>query len=196
MSFLNSIIKTFVGDKTKKDLALIHPTVSKINEHFNSFESISNDELREKTAIFKNTIQNNLKENTNGINEIESQIENTPDLDQKELLYQKIDGLSLEGEKIIASTLEEILPEAFAVVKETARRFVNNTQIEVTASEFDRAISQDNSYVNLKGDKAIWSNSWDAAGKPIVWDMVHYDVQLIGGIALHQGKIAEMHTSV
>ena len=194
MSFLNSIIKTFVGDKTKKDLALIHPIVSKINEHFNSFESISNDELREKTAIFKNTIQNNLKENTNGINEIKSQIENTPDLDQKELLYQKIDGLSLEGEEIIASTLEEILPEAFAVVKETARRFVNNTQIEVTASEFDRAISQDNSYVNLKGDKAIWSNSWDAAGKPIVWDMVHYDVQLIGGIALHQGKIAEMHT--
>lgn len=194
MSFLNSIIKTFVGDKTKKDLALIHPIVSKINEHFNSFESISNDELREKTAIFKNTIKNNLKENTTQINEIKSQIENTPDLDQKELLYQKIDGLSLEGEKIIARTLEEILPEAFAVVKETARRFVNNTQIEVTASEFDRAISQDNSYVNLKGDKAIWSNSWDAAGKPIVWDMVHYDVQLIGGIALHQGKIAEMHT--
>ena len=194
MSFLNSIIKTFVGDKTKKDLALIHPIVSKINEHFNSFESISNDELREKTAIFKNTIQKNLNENINGINEIKSQIENTPDIDQKELLYQKIDGLSLEGEKIIASTLEEILPEAFAVVKETARRFVNNTQIEVTASEFDRAISQDNSYVNLKGDQAIWSNSWDAAGKPIVWDMVHYDVQLIGGIALHQGKIAEMHT--
>ena len=194
MSFLNSIIKTFVGDKTKKDLALIHPIVSKINEHFNSFESISNDELREKTAIFKNTIQKNLNENINGINEIKSQIENTPDIDQKELLYQKIDGLSLEGEKIIASTLEEILPEAFAVVKETARRFVNNTQIEVTASEFDRAISQDNSYVNLKGNQAIWSNSWDAAGKPIVWDMVHYDVQLIGGIALHQGKIAEMHT--
>ena len=194
MSFLNSIIKTFVGDKTKKDLALIHPIVSKINEHFNSFESISNDELREKTAIFKNTIQKNLNENINGINEIKFQIENTPDIDQKELLYQKIDGLSLEGEKITASTLEEILPEAFAVVKETARRFVNNTQIEVTASEFDRAISQDNSYVNLKGDQAIWSNSWDAAGKPIVWDMVHYDVQLIGGIALHQGKIAEMHT--
>ena len=194
MSFLNSIIKTFVGDKTKKDLALIHPIVTKINEHFNSFESISNDELREKTAIFKNTIQKNLKDNINGINEIKSQIENTPDLDQKELLYQKIDNLSLEGEKIIARTLDEILPEAFAVIKETARRFVNNTQIEVTASEFDRAISQDNSYVNLKGDKAIWSNSWDAAGKPIVWDMVHYDVQLIGGIALHQGKIAEMHT--
>jgi len=194
MSFLNSIIKTFVGDKTKKDLALIHPIVTKINEHFNSFESISNDELREKTAIFKNTIQKNLKENINGINEIKSQIENTPDLDQKELLYQKIDSLSLEGEKVIARTLDEILPEAFAVIKETARRFVNNTQIEVTASEFDRAISQDNSYVNLKGDKAIWSNSWDAAGKPIVWDMVHYDVQLIGGIALHQGKIAEMHT--
>ena len=89
MSFLNSIIKTFVGDKTKKDLALIHPIVSKINEHFNSFESISNDELREKTAIFKNTIQNNLKENTNGINEIKSQIENTPDLDQKELYIKK-----------------------------------------------------------------------------------------------------------
>ena len=194
MSFLNSIIKTFVGDKTKKDLALIHPIVSKINKHFYSYESLSNDELREKTVSFKNTIQKNLNENINGINEIKSQIENTSDIDQKELLYQKIDGLSFKGEEIISSTLEEILPEAFAVVKETARRFVNNTQIEVTASEFDRAISQDNSYVNLKGDQAIWSNSWDAAGKPIVWDMVHYDVQLIGGIALHQGKIAEMHT--
>ena len=194
MSFLNSIIKSFVGDKTKKDLALIHPIVSKINKHFYSYELLSNDELRGKTVSFKNTIQKNLSENINGINEIKSQIENTSDIDQKELLYQKIDGLSLKGEEIISSTLEEILPEAFAVVKETARRFVNNTQIEVTASEFDRAISQDNSYVNLKGDQAIWSNSWDAAGKPIVWDMVHYDVQLIGGIALHQGKIAEMHT--
>ena len=194
MSFLNSIIKTFVGDKTKKDLALIHPIVSKINKHFYSYESLSNDELREKTVSFKNTIQKNLNENINGINEIKSQIENTSDIDQKELLYQKIDGLSFKGEEIISSTLEEILPEAFAVVKETARRFVNNTQIEVIASEFDRALSQDNSYVNLKGDQAIWSNSWDAAGKPIVWDMVHYDVQLIGGIALHQGKIAEMHT--
>ena len=194
MSFLNSIIKTFVGDKTKKDLALIHPIVAEINEYFNSFESISSDELREKTTSFKNTIHKNLIENINEVNQIKSQIENTHDIDQKELLYHKIDELNLEGEKIIASTLDQILPEAFAVVKETARRFVNNTKIEVTANEFDRTISQDNSYVNLNGSQAIWSNSWDAAGKPIVWDMVHYDVQLIGGIALHQGKIAEMHT--
>ena len=194
MSLLNSVLKIFVGDKTKKDLAKILPLVSQINSHCNSYKDISNNELRDKTLIFKNKISSDLKEINDQIQYIKSEIEKTEDIDQKENLYQKIDDLTIESEKIITQTLEAILPEAFAVVKETARRFVENSTLSVTANEFDRKLSQDKGYVNLKGDDALWSNSWDAAGKPIVWDMIHYDVQLIGGIVLHQGKIAEMQT--
>ena len=135
-----------------------------------------------------------MKQVNDQIQQIKSEIKNIEDIDQKENLYQQIDDLTTESEKIITQSLEELLPEAFAVVKETARRFVENTSLSVMANEFDRKLSQDKSYVNLKGDHAIWSNAWDAAGKPIVWDMIHYDVQLIGGIVLHQGKIAEMQT--
>ena len=194
MSLLNSILKVFVGDKTKKDLAKILPLVEQINSHYNSYKDISNDELREKTLTFKNKINSDLKEVNHQIQKIKSEIEKTEDIDQKENLYQEIDDLTTQSEKIIAQTLETILPEAFAVVKETARRFVENTTLSVTASEFDRQLSQHKSYVNLEGDDALWSNAWDAAGKPIVWDMIHYDVQLIGGIVLHEGKIAEMQT--
>ena len=194
MSLLNSVLKVFVGDKTKKDLAKILPLVDQINSHYNSYKDISNDELRDKTLTFKNKISSDLKEVNDQIQNIKSEIEKTEDIDQKENLYQKIDDLTIESEKIITQTLEAILPEAFAVVKETARRFVENSTLCVTANEFDRKLSQDKGYVNLKGDDALWSNAWDAAGKPIVWDMIHYDVQLIGGIVLHQGKIAEMQT--
>ncbi len=194
MSLLNSVLKVFVGDKTKKDLAKILPLVDQINSHYNSYKDISNDELRDKTLTFKNKISSDLKEVNDQIQNIKSEIEKTEDIDQKENLYQKIDDLTIESEKIITQTLEAILPEAFAVVKETARRFVENSTLSVTANEFDRKLSQDKGYVNLKGDDALWSNAWDAAGKPIVWDMIHYDVQLIGGIVLHQGKIAEMQT--
>ena len=194
MSLLNSVLKVFVGDKTKKDLSKILPLVDQINSFFNAYKDISNDELRNKTLSFKNKLNNQLKGVKDQIQALKSKIEEIEDLDQKENLYQQIDDLTTESEKIIAQTLEEILPEAFAVVKETARRFVENTSLTVTASEFDRQLSQDNNYVNLQGDNAIWSNAWDAAGKPIVWDMIHYDVQLIGGVVLHQGKIAEMHT--
>ena len=194
MSLLNSVLKVFVGDKTKKDLAKILPIVEQINTHYKSFKDLSNDELRKKTLSFKNKLQSDLKHVNDQIQQIESGIKNIEDIDQKENLYQQIDDLTTESEKIITQSLEELLPEAFAVVKETARRFVENTSLSVMANEFDRQLSQDKSYVNLKGDNAIWSNAWDAAGKSIVWDMIHYDVQLIGGIVLHQGKIAEMQT--
>ena len=118
----------------------------------------------------------------------------TSDIDLKESLYQQIDSQEEEAQNAVEEVLNKILPEAFAVVKETARRFVENTSIEVTGSEYDRELSQQKEYIELKGDKAFWANSWDAAGKPITWDMIHYDVQLIGGIVLHQGKIAEMQT--
>ncbi len=194
MSILNSIIKTFVGDKTKKDLKKITPLVSKINDYQKNFESFSNDQLREKTTQFKSLLSQENQSFSKNIESLEKQVVNTSDLDEKESIYKQIDQEKEESQKNTENILNSILPEAFAVVKETARRFVTNKQMEVTASSYDRELSQSKSYVQLTGDKAIWSNSWDAAGKPIVWDMIHYDVQLIGGIALHQGKIAEMQT--
>ena len=194
MSILNSIIKTFVGDKTKKDLKKITPLVSKINDYQKNFESFSNDQLREKTTQFKSLLSQENQSFSKNIESLEKQVVNTSDLDEKESIYKQIDREKEESQKNTENVLNSILPEAFAVVKETARRFVINKEMEVTASSYDRELSQFKSYVQLTGDKAIWSNSWDAAGKPIVWDMIHYDVQLIGGIALHQGKIAEMQT--
>ena len=194
MSILNSIIKTFVGDKTKKDLKKITPLVSKINDYQKNFESFSNDQLREKTTQFKSLLSQENQSFSKNIGSLEKEVVNTSDLDEKESIYKQIDREKEESQKNTENILNSILPEAFAVVKETARRFVINKEMEVTASSYDRELSQFKSYVQLTGDKAIWSNSWDAAGKPIVWDMIHYDVQLIGGIALHQGKIAEMQT--
>ena len=194
MSILNSIIKTFVGDKTKKDLKKITPLVSKINDYQKNFESFSNDQLRKKTTQFKSLLSQENQSFSKNIESLEKQVVNTSDLDEKESIYKQIDQEKEESQKNTENILNSILPEAFAVVKETARRFVINKQMEVTASSYDRELSHLKSYVQLTGEKAIWSNSWDAAGKPIVWDMIHYDVQLIGGIALHQGKIAEMQT--
>ena len=194
MGLLNSILKIFVGDKSKKDLAGISPILDEINKNFHSYKELSNDELRNKTHGFKDELNKNLAEIEDQINELRIEINQTDEIDQKESLYEQVDELTLKVREIIAETLEKILPEAFAVIKETARRFVENSSIEVTANEFDRMLSTNKSYIKLNGNKAYWSNSWDAAGKPIVWDMIHYDVQLIGGIVLHQGKIAEMQT--
>ncbi|NDE29103.1 MAG: preprotein translocase subunit SecA, partial [Flavobacteriia bacterium] len=194
MSILNSILKIFVGDKTKKDLSTIIPLVSKINSHQQHFETISNDALREKTAYFKQRLAEARKEYDTTIEKLRTEAKSTSDLDQKESIYQQLDQQEEAAHQAEEAILNQILPEAFAVVKETARRFVQNTSIEVTASAYDRELSQTKSYVALKGEQALWNNSWDAAGKPITWDMIHYDVQLIGGIVLHQGKIAEMQT--
>ena len=194
MSFLNSILKTFVGDKTKKDLSQITPLVTEINNHQKNLETLSHDELRQKTIIFKEEIAEERKSFDLNILKLLEEVKLTSDIDLKESLYQQIDSQEEEAQNAVEEVLNKILPEAFAVVKETARRFVENTSIEVTASEYDRELSQQKEYIELKGDKAFWANSWDAAGKPITWDMIHYDVQLIGGIVLHQGKIAEMQT--
>jgi preprotein translocase subunit SecA len=194
MSFLNSILKTFVGDKTKKDLSQITPLVAEINSHQKNLETLSHDELRQKTMIFKEEIAEERKSFDLTILKLLEEVKLTSDIDLKESLYQQIDSQEEEAQNAVEEVLNKILPEAFAVVKETARRFVENTSIEVTASEYDRELSQQKKYIELKGDKAFWANSWDAAGKPITWYMIHYDVQLIGGIVLHQGKIAEMQT--
>ena len=194
MSILNKILKTFVGDKSKKDIRAIQHLVDQIKKNQIEFESISNDELRDKTSGFKNKINEARKSIDQQIVDLKKELENLTDIDQREDIYDTIDSLEAKALKETEDCLNEILPEAFAVVKETARRFVHNTQIQVKASAKDREFVQEKAYVTLEGDHALWANTWDAAGKPITWDMIHYDVQLIGGITLHQGKIAEMQT--
>lgn len=194
MSLINSVIKVFVGDKSKKDVKELQPLVNKIKDQEKSLEGLNHDELRNKTAAFKAKIAENRKEFDEQIAKLQEEVKVSKDIDKNEQLYNQIDALNDEASKITEDTLNEILPEAFAVVKETAKRFAQNETLKVTASEFDRLLSGTKDYVNLEDDHAVWKNSWDAAGKEVTWDMVHYDVQLIGGIALHQGKIAEMQT--
>ncbi|SDL42521.1 protein translocase subunit secA [Salinimicrobium catena] len=194
MSFLNSVLKVFVGDKSKKDIKEIQPIVDKIKELEKEFESLSLDELRARTTTFKNKIQEALKEVNEQIESLNAEADASEDITRKEDIYAEIDSLKDRAYEISEDVLNEILPEAFANLKETAKRFANNEQLKVTASSYDRELSAEKDYVNLDGDHAVWNNSWDAAGKPVTWDMVHYDVQLIGGVAMHQGKIAEMQT--
>ena len=191
---IGKILKFFVGDKSKKDLKLINPIIDKIHSYHPEVSNFSNDELRAETIHFKNKILNATSSLHNEIDKIKSEIEKETDINQKESLFSKIDKINQEIYRISESCLEEILPKAFAVVKETAIRFVNNKNISVTATDFDLKIAQTKDYVEIKKDLAVWKNNWDAAGKNIVWDMAHYDVQLIGGVAMHQGKIAEMQT--
>lgn len=194
MSFINSVLKAFVGDKAKKDVKQLQPIVDKIKAFEQSLEAISLDELRAKTVEFKEKLKADTKELNEQIEALKIEVESSTDIDKNEDLYSEIDRLQEEVYKTLEKSLSDLLPEAFAVVKETAKRFTNNTTLTVTATEYDRQLSGIKDYVSLEGDKAVWQNSWDAAGKQVTWDMVHYDVQLIGGIALHQGKIAEMQT--
>ena len=194
MSLINSVLKVFVGDKSEKDVKALQPLVKEIKSFEQQLESMSSDELRQKTATFKSTIQEERKEIDDKIDVLKEEVQHSTDIDRNEEIYTEIDQLEEEAYKISENTLNTILPEAFAVVKETAKRFAHNTTLQVKATEFDRWLSGTKDYVTLDGDHAIWKNSWDAAGKEVTWDMVHYDVQLIGGIALHQGKIAEMQT--
>lgn len=194
MSLLNSVLKAFVGDKSKKDVKELQPLVAKIKSFESQLEALSHDELRNKTVEFKQRIQEDCKEASDKIEQLEEEVQASDDIDKNEEIYAEIDKLQEEVYKLSENTLNDILPEAFAVVKETAKRFVKNETLSVKATEFDREISGKKDYVSLDGDDAVWKNSWDAAGKEVTWDMVHYDVQLIGGIALHQGKIAEMQT--
>lgn len=193
MSLLNSVLKMFVGDKQKKDLKVLQPVVDKVKAFEASVAALSNDDLRKKSEEFKAKIKEATQSFTDKINTLETEAK-TADIDRQESIYTEIDALKDESYKASEAVLEAIMPEAFAVVKETAKRFATNEEIEVTATPFDRELSATNPHIILEDDKAIWQNSWDAAGKPVTWDMIHYDVQLIGGSVLHQGKIAEMMT--
>ncbi|MCJ8211882.1 preprotein translocase subunit SecA [Mucilaginibacter sp. RS28] len=192
---LGFISKLF-GNKSERDLKSIQPLVEKIKAEFAKLENISHDDLRAKTADFKERIKQGLAGIDSEIASAREQVESNPDMDvnQKVEIYSQIDKLEKDRNKELEVILMDILPEAFAVVKETARRFANNKTIEVTANDFDHNLAGRKSNVKIQGDKAIHHNTWLAAGNEVTWDMVHYDVQLIGGIVLHQGKIAEMAT--
>ena len=194
MSIINSILKAFVGDKSQKDVKSIRPIVDKINQYYSSFENLSNDELREKTISFKEKIKQARFGQDSKIASYREELEKTTDIDKRETIYASIDTLEKEAYTLSEKALFDILPEAFAVVKETARRFTNNNELVVTATEQDKLFAQTKGHVRIEGDKAIWSNTWEVAGKMLSWNMVHYDVQMIGGTVIHQGKIAEMQT--
>ncbi len=193
MSILNSVLKIFVGDKTKKDLKTLQPIVDKVLKHESELKSLSNNELRAKTTEFKSLIADAIKPINEKIDALNEEVKSA-NIDRKEEIYTEIDKLKDESYEASEKVLNDILPEAFALVKETAKRFTENETITVTATPYDRELSAKKDNVELEGDKAVYYNSWDATGKQILWDMVHYDVQLIGGSVLHQGKIAEMMT--
>ena len=191
---LGKILKLFVGDKSKKDLKTITPIIDQIHSFEDEISKLTNDDLRNQTLLFKDQIKSSVSEIDKKIEELKTELEKIKDFDKKESLFLEIDKLNEDAYKVNETTLNEILPKAFAVVKETAKRFVENNEVIVTANEYDLELSVKKDYVKVAKDKASWSNSWDAAGKKIFWDMIHYDVQLIGGVAMHQGKIAEMQT--
>ncbi|WP_106794635.1 preprotein translocase subunit SecA [Aquimarina sp. Aq78] len=194
MGILDSVLKVFVGDKSKKDIKEIQPKVELIKQAEKAIEGLSHDELRAKTVDFKNRINEARTEINTKIETLTEEANNTEDIDRKEDIYGEIDKLKEEAYEITEKALNDILPEAFAVIKETAKRFTNNETIEVTASAYDRELSGTRDHITLDGEQAIWSTSWDAAGKEVKWDMIHYDVQLVGGITLHEGNVAEMQT--
>jgi preprotein translocase subunit SecA len=188
--------KIFGGSKSEKDVKKIAPIVDKVNQHFTAYASLSNDQLRNKTQEFRQRISQHLASINAEIAEKTKKGEELvfTDLMGKDAIYQEVDKLKKEKNKKIEEILEQIMPEAFAVVKETARRFKENTTMVATATQMDRDLSVKKEHIKIEGDKSVFSNSWIAGGGQVTWNMVHYDVQLIGGAVLHSGKISEMAT--
>lgn len=194
MNFLDKVLKGFLGDKNARDLKDVKKVVSKIKAAEPNIEQLTDDGLREKTAEFKSKIKAATAKHSEKIEEINAQIKASANIDEKEALFQNIESLKKESYTIEEGILEEILPEAFAVVKETAKRLAQNGELRVTASNLDKELAATKDFVEIQGEHAVWKNRWNAAGTEVVWDMVHYDVQYIGGVVLHSGKIAEMAT--
>lgn len=191
---LGFLTKIFGGHKSERDIKAILPRVKQINEEFEKLQSLPVDELRNKTQEFRQRIKAHLANIDASIAQQQEAAENEADVSAKDNIYQDIDKLKKERDKQIEDILNQLLPEAFAVVKETARRFSHNPTITAAATELDRQLAVTKKYISIEGDKVTWQNTWTAAGSEVTWNMVHYDVQLIGGMVLHQGKIAEMAT--
>ena len=193
MSFTD-VFKKIFGTKADRDMKAIRPMLDKVLVAYSSIDKLTDDELREKCQSLKDLIQSRIAGEESRIADIKAELEKEIPLSQKEKLATEADKLVKEVDKKIEEVLEQILPEAFAIMKSTARRFKENPEIRVKATDFDRNLSATKEFVTIDGDYAVWQNHWMAGGNEITWDMVHYDVQLIGGIVLHQGKIAEMAT--
>jgi preprotein translocase subunit SecA len=189
-------LKNIIGTKQDRDLKQYQALVLEINKNYESFQSLSHDELRGKSLEFRERISDYLSEIDAEIASVTQKAVSTEDFNEKEDLFKEVDELRKNRDKALEDVLKQILPEAFAVVKEAGRRFTQNDSIEVTATDHDRMLASKpgKTYVSINGDKAVWKNKWTAAGGEIVWNMIHYDVQLIGGMVLHDGKIAEMAT--
>ena len=191
----NSILKSLFGDKSTRDMKLIQPLVEKVKAVYPEVEKLDNDSLRARTQEIRHMVQSSAQSQRDQIAELKSKIEDTP-IDEREGIFNQIDKLEKEILDIYEQKLNEVMPEVFAIVKETARRFAQNEQTVVTATDFDRELAADprKDFITIDGDKAIYHNHWTAGGNDLKWEMVHYDVQLFGGVVLHQGKIAEMAT--
>jgi preprotein translocase subunit SecA len=191
----NSILQSLFGNKSTRDMKLIQPLVEKVKSAYPEIKALSNDELRAKTNEIKTYVQDSAKEQKNLIVELKAKIEDTP-IDEREDIFNQIDKIDKEVLEIYEKSLDEVMPVAFSIVKETARRFAENEETVVTATDFDRELAgkPSNDFITIDGDKAIYHNHWTAGGNDLKWEMIHYDVQIFGGIALHQGKIAEMAT--
>ena len=189
----NEFLSKLFGNKATRDMKEIVPWVEKVKAAYPAISQLSNDELRAKTKELQQYIKDSATEQRAKIEELKAKVEET-ELEEREGLFAQIDKLEKEVLDRYEKALDEILPQAFAIVKDTARRFSENTEIEVTATDFDRELAATKDFVRIEGDKAIYQNHWMAGGSEITWNMVHYDVQLFGGVVLHKGKIAEMAT--
>ncbi len=195
MDILSKVIKTFFGTKSDKDRKEIQPYVDRILALYPQIDALSNDELRARSAALRRDIAEEIRPDEERITELKGILEQPEtSLEDKERHSREIDKLTKDIDDKIEKKLDEILPEAFAIMKSTARRFAENPTIEVTATPFDRDLAATKDFVTIEGDKAVYSNSWVAGGNTVTWDMVHYDVQLFGGVVLHKGRIAEMAT--
>ncbi len=191
----NKILKSLFGDKSTRDIKKIQPFVDKIKATYEDIKALDNDQLRAKTNEIKKYVQDSAKAQYSEIENLKKTIEETP-LEERESIFNKIDKLEKEALDNLEKALDEVMPVAFSIIKETARRFAENEETIVTATDFDRelAASPQKDFITIEGDKAIYHNHWTAGGNDLKWEMVHYDVQLFGGVVLHQGKIAEMAT--
>ena len=189
----NEFLSKIFGNKAERDLKEIKPIVEKIKAVYPSISKLSNDELRARTAALRAELAEAVKDKKAEIEKLKAKVEET-EINKREQIYSEIDKIEKKILNIQEEELNKILPEVFSIVKDTARRFAENSTLEVSATDFDRDLAAKHDFVTIEGDKAIYSNQWEAGGNMHTWDMVHYDVQLIGGVALHQGKIAEMAT--
>ncbi|HKK61858.1 MAG TPA: hypothetical protein VJ951_04810, partial [Bacteroidales bacterium] len=192
---IQKFLTNLFGNKADRDMKEIYPVVEKIQEVYKTLSEKPNDELRERSKKLRERISEYVKEDNDHLAFLREKGEDPEvDVTEKEEAYNEIDKLEAAIDDKYEEVLNEVLPEAFAIVRETARRFKENDELEVTALDYDKELAASEDHISVKGDKAYWKNRWIAGGNEITWDMVHYDVQLIGGVALHQGRIAEMAT--